>query len=428
MHFIKSLIVSKFARTSGQVFLYRVLGAAFSFSINVVLARTFGATGAGTIFLALTISSIAGIIGRLGMDLTLLRFVAASADQHDWPQTKWLYQKGVSIVLVSSTIVSATIILSADWLAFSIFSQPDLVAPLQILACGVPLFALLNIHAELLKAIRWPRAAVLIQGIAIPLSTIILLPLLVARFWINGAAGAFVFSYILVLICAILVWQHATPNIRHIQPGTSSNRLMVVAMPLMVISIMNAIIDMTDTLMIGHFLDAESVGLFGVAQRVAGISALLLAAVNTTLAPEFSSLWAKGDRDGLSVLARKSTLTMLIIATVLFFGIFVFAPKILSIFGAEFSAARNVLITLALGQFVVLATGPVAYLLMMTGHEKFHRSNVVACAVLNILLNIILIPPYGIQGVALATATSLTIKNVVAVIYVRILLGIKVLV
>ncbi|HOO47262.1 MAG TPA: polysaccharide biosynthesis C-terminal domain-containing protein, partial [Deltaproteobacteria bacterium] len=79
----------------------------------------------------------------------------------------------------------------------------------------------------------------------------------------------------------------------------------------------------------------------------------------------------------------------------------------------------RVLIILALGQFVVLATGPVAALLMMTGYEKFHRNTTALSAALNVVLNFTLIPRYGGEGAAFATAVSLSVKNVLAVLHVR---------
>jgi O-antigen/teichoic acid export membrane protein len=419
--------VWSFLLRGGQVFALRIFGAAIGFFVNIVLARALGTHGAGVIYLALTITTIAAVLGRFGLDVTLLRFISVSVSQRDWPRTAELYRKGITIVLFASALVSSFVILSAGWLASNIFSQPDLVVPLRILALGILPLAVLHTHAELLKAVRWLRSAIFVQSVGAPLLAIFLLPPLATALWVSGAASALVLSYVSMLVIGLLIWRRATPDLLHVGVSQTHQRLLTTALPLLVIAIMNVVIDMTDTLMIGIFLDAHSVGIFGVAQRTAAVSALLLVTVNSAIAPKFAALWEEGARAETARLARQTTRAMAVIAGLILLVIWVFSSVILALFGSEFVEGETVLMILAVGQFMVLATGPVAYLLMMTGHERFHRNNVVFSAALNIVLNVILIPKYGIEGAALATAASLTIKNVIAVLYVRQKLGIRVL-
>jgi len=95
--------------------------------------------------------------------------------------------------------------------------------------------------------------------------------------------------------------------------------------------------------------------------------------------------------------------------------IFLVWPKlILKLFGPEFIFADKALTVLALGQFVNVATGSVGYLLMMSGHEKLMRNNIIFAAVLNVAFNIILIPRFGIVGAASSTAAALSVMNIVS--------------
>jgi len=96
----------------------------------------------------------------------------------------------------------------------------------------------------------------------------------------------------------------------------------------------------------------------------------------------------------------------------------------LSLFGDEFVPAAGTLMVLTLGHFVNAATGPVGNLLMLTGYEKMMRNNIAGCSLLNIALNIFLIPKFGILGAAGATAFSLATMNVVSIILVYRYIGI----
>jgi O-antigen/teichoic acid export membrane protein len=59
----------------------------------------------------------------------------------------------------------------------------------------------------------------------------------------------------------------------------------------------------------------------------------------------------------------------------------------------------------------------------MTGHEHFAARGFGLGAASNLLLNAVLIPPFGIVGAAVATSTSLVVWNVMLAIYVYRLLG-----
>ena len=90
--------------------------------------------------------------------------------------------------------------------------------------------------------------------------------------------------------------------------------------------------------------------------------------------------------------------------------LFVLGDKILSIFGEEYEVGYTVLMLLALGVVAKAATGPVHYLLAMTDR---HATSVVVLAIsaaLNLLLNTMLIPIWGIEGAAVATALSTTLS------------------
>jgi O-antigen/teichoic acid export membrane protein len=81
------------------------------------------------------------------------------------------------------------------------------------------------------------------------------------------------------------------------------------------------------------------------------------------------------------------------------------------VFGAEFSAAHAPLAILAMGQLVNAGFGSVGFLLNMTGYERISSRILWQTALLNILLNAIMIPLFGIVGASVATAISLVIWN-----------------
>jgi O-antigen/teichoic acid export membrane protein len=102
----------------------------------------------------------------------------------------------------------------------------------------------------------------------------------------------------------------------------------------------------------------------------------------------------------------------------------VFGADILQLFDDDFVVAKPALILLAFGQTINAVIGPGGYLLSMSGHERLELINTTATATLNIVLNLVLIREFGITGAALATATSLSLMNLIRLIEVKQFVGV----
>jgi len=80
-------------------------------------------------------------------------------------------------------------------------------------------------------------------------------------------------------------------------------------------------------------------------------------------------------------------------------------------FGPGYAGGHTTLAILALGQLVNAGMGSVGVLLNMTGHERDTLRGVAIAAVANVVLGLVLIPLFGLEGAATATAVTLIIWN-----------------
>ena len=90
----------------------------------------------------------------------------------------------------------------------------------------------------------------------------------------------------------------------------------------------------------------------------------------------------------------------------------------MALFGESFVSGSGLLVVLALGQFTTVISGPCGNLLMMSGYEKLMRNIVGFCGVFNIILNIILIPAFGVIGAAMSTSLGLLAANTLQAYFV----------
>ena len=83
----------------------------------------------------------------------------------------------------------------------------------------------------------------------------------------------------------------------------------------------------------------------------------------------------------------------------------------MGLFGTEYSRSALLLVILALGQLVNVMTGSLGYLLSMSGHERDMRTIVLLSGPFAMLAALVLIPLYGVTGVAVATALAVAAQN-----------------
>lgn len=397
---------------TGEALALRVFGTGLGFGFNVFLARVLGAQGLGVYYLALSIITTATVIGRFGLDNFVVRITAASASQQDWDSLAGAYRKSMQIAITVSLAVTLAIWVSAPWLAYRIFGEESLTKPLQWLALGITPTSLLLLHGEMLRGLERIRAAVLLQAVGVPLVNIPLFIFAGLSSGVLGLAITNVVSTILILILGIFVWRQATPNVRGVK-GHFSTRLMVdSSLPLLWIAVMNMVISSADTVALGIWTGSSAVGIFGVVRRTSLITSFILVAVNTIAAPKFAALYAAGDHTTLGYTARSTTRLMTLFALPFLLIFIMFPELILGIFGSTFATGGPSLRILAAGDFVNVATGSVGLLLMMTGHEKPLRNIVFASMLLDVALQVLLVPAYGLAGAAWASALTLAVQNI----------------
>ncbi|MFB6230125.1 MAG: flippase [Salinibacter sp.] len=401
-------------------FLLRVVGAGLSFAVNVIIARLLGAEGAGVYFLSLTVASIGGMVGRMGLNNTLMRFVAEGASKEEWRAVQTTYRRGLTIAVAASVIVAVVLSVGAGIIASRVFSVPELTAPLRIIAWGIPVLSLVSLHTELLKGIDEVERAMLLQGFGVPLLAAPLLLIVAGPYGVEGAVLVYVGATVFVAAVGGYFWHDCTPNVGGSTGGDSDTHvtyraLLRSSLPLLVVASMNKVIRWTDTILLGIWESARVVGVYEVAFKTSMLTTFILMAANSVAAPKFASLHAQGDKEGLERLLQQVTLLVNLLTIPIAVAFIVFPQRVLWIFGAEFSMGAGALVILVIGQFVGVSVGSVISVLVMTGNEKTARNVTALGAASNFVLNVLLVPAYGMYGAAIGTALSIVGMNVMSV-------------
>jgi len=409
---------------ASTAFLLKGVGALLMLAVYVLLGRLLGPTEAGLYFLALTILTIAAILGRIGLDNTVLRFVAGYAATGDWATVKGVHRKATALTTLASVTATLILVAAAPWLSVTFFKKPELTPLLRWMALAIAPTALFTLHAQALQGLRRIADANLVGTVALPVFLLAGLPVLASRWGTTGATMAYVLAALLTMILGIWRWRRATPQLRGIQGHSDTAALLESSVPLFWVSCFQLVITWAPTVTLGVMATSADVGIFGAANRAALLTSFVLLAVNSISAPKFAALHRTGDMVTLGRIARQSAKLMAVMASPILAIFTLFPARVMEMFGPEFAVGAPVLSILAVGQFINVVTGSVGWLLIMCGHERLMRNNIALCAGVGLVLNLLLIPPLGVIGAAIAAATTLALQMITAAIMVWQKLGV----
>jgi O-antigen/teichoic acid export membrane protein len=155
----------------------------------------------------------------------------------------------------------------------------------------------------------------------------------------------------------------------------------------------------------------DAVGVYSAAIRWLIVGNVAGNAVTMAFAPQIARVMATDGPDGAKPLFQEASALLLLVSWPAYATAMVFAPFLLTAFGDGFGDGATVIAITGVGFLLASAAGPIDMLLLMAGRSRQSLVNTAIALVANVGANLLLIPPYGIRGAALAWAFSLTVAN-----------------
>ena len=405
----------------GISFSIRIAGLLLGYAFSLLIARKYGAQVMGGFTLFWALINILSITGRLGLDLALMKFTAICSVSGDFNSIRGIYLKCIKMALPSGILFSFALYFTSDFLAVNIFRNASLAQLFRIASLSVTPLILIFINAEGLRGLKRIDAYAFISDGSFPFFGCIFFGLFVAFTQSELVPQvAYTASIFTVLVISFILWLNKIKSLRTTGDNRTEYReILDVAIPLLTSSSVAIIVGWTDRLMLGVFRLESEVGIYNIALKVSALTCFPLVALNSIAAPLFAQFYARGDLIGLKRTAQNST-SMIFWSTMplaLFFCLF--PSFLMGIFGSEFKAGTTALLILVAGDTINATIGPVGYIMQMTGKQKTFRNLTLATAAMNIALNLVMIPAYGLNGAAVSRTICLIITNVVSLLLVR---------
>lgn len=412
--------LKKIIKTSGLNLLFRLIGLGSSFLIVLIVSRLFGLENYGLYSLSFTISQATALLFALGIPNALI-FIKGNHSL-EIKESKALLFKGVKMVLFASVIPILLFAFCSNVIANNLFFKPDLEQFLFITSITIPF---LIIH-ELFLYHFISQKSFLRYNLFMFLFPNLFLTLFLLFFYYLEKSNFYTFlSFTIAIIFTvilefILIYESKLPRISH---KISAKQLFKIASPMLFSGLMIYLLNWTDILMLGVMVDEESLGIYNVSYKIGTIGFLVIVSVSTFITPKISELFGKGDLLELKNLVQKATQLITVLSIPIVLILIFISEFLLSFFGVVEPEGRTTLIIVAIGVLFSSICGNVDQILNMTNNQKILRNITIFSLILNISLNAILIPFYGIKGAALASLVSNVFLNVLCLYYIKQKLG-----
>ena len=407
---------------------------ALTFAALALAAAWLGTGAYGDLATALAVLGLVALLGGLGLPQVLLRFLPAYAVQGRVAESQDLIRAALGAGALASLGVAGAVSLGVA------VAGPAAGTALVIAAGAAVPVVMLRLLAHLSLAEGRILAGQVGESLVRPALTLAALALAVGA-GLPGtaawAAGCWAGAAVLALAVQVplsaprlspvrakrLALTGAVPPAAPVVARAERTAWVRAAAPLLGVALLHGIMAQADVIMLRVLTGAEAAGAYHLAARVALLAGLALAAVNTVTAQPLSAALAQGDLARVRHLAVSTARALALPGLAGLAAVAVLGAPLLALAGPGFAAGAPALTLLWAGQAVNLACGPVALVLALGGAARAVLGGVALGAAVNLTLNALLIPPFGLVGAAVATAVSLAAWNGVLVVRCRARLG-----
>lgn len=362
--------------------------------------------GEGSYGVWVTILAIIGLINSVGgMHLhgSLIRYESQETKNNQTFSDILFLTFIVGFFLSVFVIIAGSFINLSEIFREEISNEFSLVIVISIIMISNKVF---QININLPRA----KGQVKIYDIALIVRDLLETLLLTAVFLMGGGiitalTGLAAFGIFMNLVILALIFMRLpvpSPN------PTNFAQYIRYGIPMIPKGISDQLLQNTDKYLLIYFIGPTAVGIYAVAGGISRPLVKLTAIFNPTLYPTISQAWDNGDFNRISNLYSTIFRFYSILAIPATIGLVLLSESLLTILSTSTIAqdGKYLVPIFIVGYFLKGYDNTIRYILTAAERTDIIGGSVVISVVVNILLNLLLIPEFGIFGAAIATLIS----------------------
>lgn len=366
----------------------------------------------------MTIMSIGIILSNAGLNYGIFRFVPFFLAKDQILKVKGVILFCMKRVTIYSIIVAISLNICSELIAIKFFNKPSLVSYIQLFSLAIPFSVMSAIIFHSFKGFNYIKYKVLIEDVSVLIIRIILyLSCLYLGLSTVGIIASYSISLLIGLIAAIVLLVKIFPEIidKKIKPQINVSEITNYSYPLFLSSFLAIFLNRTDILMLSYYLPADQISIYSISHKLAILIFFISSSSFAIFTPIMAKLFAKGELNEMNNISINVVYWVLIVTIPIFLCVTLFSEYLLGLFGKDFLIGKDSLIILSVSFLLNSILGFAGQLLGVLGKSKVILINSLMAGILNIILNLILVPKFGIIGAACGTGFSLFAVNLARV-------------
>jgi len=405
---------TRLARAGLISFAGSVVGALLGFVLTLVLARSFGSSGAGVVLQAIALFTIGVSIGRGGLDTAATwmvpRLLLSSREELGGTVRHAL------LLSLGGGVFAALLTTAIARLVFDLEVYEAVVAS----AWAMPLAAVTLVGTAALRALGGIAAYIVIVQVLVPVLRVAFV-LIVAALGYGATTGGFAWAlpYALAAVLTVAILHRTLRRQFQVRLGGSStsetrNQIHRYSLGRSAGTILEQGLLWLDVLLVGFLVGTTAAGIYGTAARFVAAGLIVDTALRFVMAPIFSALLFEDRRAEVQELYVRSTTWLVLLSVPIYLGLAVYAPLVLTWLGPDFAEGQRALQILCFGTALTLTAGNIHTMLLMAGRSGQAALNKLVVLTTNVVLNLLLVPVWGIEAAAAAWVVSMLLDAVLA--------------
>ncbi|RWO32665.1 MAG: lipopolysaccharide biosynthesis protein [Mesorhizobium sp.] len=396
------------SRMSLIAFSIRIVSAVIAFVSQVLMARWMGSFEYGIFVLVWVTMVIVGNLACLGFHTSIIRFIPEYRERNMLAELRGIVLTSRLFVMVTSTAIAGLGALGV-WL-LSPFIENYYVVPFILGLICMPMIAMSDLLQGLARANSWALFALAPTYLVRPVLILALMVLMLLVGFAPDARTAIFASIAATYATTLGQLIGITARIgKKIPAGPRKLHFaqwFLVSLPIFLVEGFFFLLTNADVLMVGAYMNPNDVAVYFATVKTLALVHFVYFAVKAGVAQRYAQ-FTHGEPEKLAAFARETVSWTFWPSLLMALLVLVLGEPMLSLFGPEFVAGYPLLFLLVFGVVARAAVGPCESLLTMSGNQNICAAVYAMTLALNIGLNLVLIPLFGLWGAAMATAFAM---------------------
>ncbi len=410
--------LKKVAKSTVIVFLGTSIGSILLYLTRLLLIRNWTQAEYGTYVLSLTIPALFLTLSSLGLRKGIVRNIAYNRGKKDVKEISKIITSTSFVFVFLGIIASIALFFLSEFISLEIFNEPLLIMPIKIISISIPALKINNFVVTIFQGYDMVSPGIFYSILRDLLFFAFLLFIIYLGFSFLTVFYAYVISIVvacILLICSInkKLDLSRISKLKYFDK-TTIKTLVIFSLPLFGVAATAFVSNFVDTLLLGGIKNVSEVALYNAIVPTSQAISSPLGAMVVIYVPVITVLYSK---QKIQEMGRNFSILvkwLFLITLPIFLIFFLFSEEIiLFLFGASYLTVANAFKLSCLGAILLNLLGLNNQNLLVIGKTKFIFYSYIVAISVNVALDFLLIPQYGVFGAVFASFISFLIAYLV---------------